>query len=129
MAANPESILDSVKKVLGFEPEYTAFDLDITMHVNTAIGSLRQLNVGPDTGYSITGSTELWSDFIPVAENLALLQDIKSYIYLTVRLIFDPPLTAAAMESLKELRRELEFRIMITAEEIDPPTDPFAPVV
>lgn len=126
--ANPESILESVKKVLGFEPSYTAFDLDIVMHVNTALGFLQQLKVGPVDGYVITGNTEKWSDFISVSTSLPFLQAIKTYVYLTVRLIFDPPSTSFAIASAQELRKEHEFRILMSAEAIDPPSDPFEPV-
>jgi hypothetical protein len=87
-AANPESILDSVKKVIGFEPEYDAFDLDIVMHINMAFGILKQAGVGSDTGFMITDNTTLWSQYL---SNLTLLGMVKSYVSMAVRQAFDPP--------------------------------------
>jgi hypothetical protein len=123
MAANPESILDSVKHVIGFESEYTAFDLDITMHINMAFGILRQLGVGSDTGFIISDSTTLWSQYLT---NLSLLSMVKTYIFMVVKMAFDPPATSFGIEAVREQIKELAFRINVAAEEAVPPSDPFA---
>ena len=123
--ANPLSILDSVKKVLGFDPDYTAFDLDITMHINASFGSLQQLGVGGDTGFMISDNTTLWSQYV---ENLLYLGMIKQYIFMTVKLVFDPPDGRYALPAFQDQIKLLEWRINVAAEQINPPSDPFAPV-
>ncbi len=125
MAANPESILDSVKQVLGLEPEYTVFDLDVVMQINMAFGLLRQLGVGSDTGFIIQDNTTLWTQYI---SNLALLGMVKIYISMLVRLAFDPPATSFGIDAIKSQIAELGFRINVAAEEAEPPSDPFAEV-
>lgn len=122
--ANPASILDSVKKVLGFDPDYTAFDLDITMHINSAFGSLWQLGVGGDTGFFITDNTTLWSQYV---SQLSYLGMIQQYIFLNARLAFDPPATSFAINAIEKQLEQLAWRINIAAEHISPPSDPFAP--
>lgn len=118
---NPDSILDSVKKALGFTPDYTAFDLDITMHINTVFGTLNQIGVGPVTGFMIDDNTTLWSDF---SGQMVLLSPVKSYIYTKVRLVFDPPATSFTIDALNRVAEELEFRLNIIGEQINPPTKP-----
>lgn len=122
MASNPESILDSIKKVLGIDSDYTEFDIDVIMHINTAFGSLQQLGVGPITGFAISDSTLLWSDY---SSAMVLLAPVKSYIYLTVRLIFDPPATSFAIAAMEKQVAELEWRLNSMAETlIRQPSDP-----
>ncbi len=123
MAANPASILDSVKKTIGLEPEYDVFDLDITLQINMAFGLLRQMGVGSDTGFIIQDNTTLWSQYIT---NLALLGMVKSYIYMVVKLAFDPPATSFGIKATQDLISELAWRINVAAEEENPPSDPFA---
>lgn len=122
MSSNSASVLDSIKKVLGFESEYAFFDDDIIMHINTVFGSLQQLGVGPITGFVIQDNTLLWSNYSP---NMVLLAAVKSYIASKVRLIFDPPATSYAIDAIQKLCAELEWRLNIMAEEITPPSDPF----
>lgn len=119
--ANPESILDSVKKVIGFEPGYDAFDLDIIMHINMAFGILRQAGVGSDTGFIITDNTTLWSQYL---SNLTLLGMVKSYVTMAVRQAFDPPSTSFGQDALQQLVNQLIWRINIAAEELNPPLPP-----
>ncbi len=121
MAANPESILDSIKAALGVAADYTAFDIDIIMHVNTALGILRQAGVGPVAGFVIADNTLHWDDFSP---DMDVLAAVKSYIYLVVRLLFDPPATSFALDSMHKLRNELEWRLNIEGETQTPPTPP-----
>ena len=84
-----ESILTSIKKLLGIEEEYTQFDNDIIMHINTVFLNLTQLGVGPSEGFLVEDDTATWYDFIGDSNQL---QAVKSYMYLKVKLLFDPPL-------------------------------------
>lgn len=121
-AANPLSILDTVKKSLGLDPDLAAFDLEITMFTNASFGYLRQLGVGSDTGFIISDNTTLWSQYIT---NLALLNMVKTYISMFVKLAFDPPATSFGIDAIKGQIDQLGWRINIVAEEADPPSDPF----
>jgi hypothetical protein len=125
MSSNPESILDSVKKLLGFESEYEAFDLDITMFINATFGSLLQLGVGPDSGFVISDNTTLWSQY---TTQLSYLGMVKTYIFMSCRLAFDPPQTSFGIDAFKNQISELGWRINVAAETIDPPSDPFLSV-
>ena len=104
-----ESILISIKKMLGIPEDYTAFDMDIIIHINSVFVTLYELGVG-DSVFSITGDTEIWKDVLGDSNDLQL---IKTYIYLKVRLIFDPPTSGAALQAMQELSKEFEFRIGI----------------
>lgn len=110
-----ESILTSIKKLLGIEAEYTHFDADITMHINSVFSILCQLGVGPSEGFSIEGNGETWDQFIP-SMNPNQFSMVKSYIYLKVRLLFDPPLSSAAIDSLNRQISELEWRLNVAAD-------------
>lgn len=105
-----ESILLSIKKLLGIDKENTDFDLDITMHINSVFLVLSQLGIGPSTGYSISGSESIWTEFIP--DNDLLLNYVKTYIYLSVRLAFDPPSSSVAVQSMKDMIAEHEWRLI-----------------
>jgi hypothetical protein len=114
-----DSILTSIKKLLGITEEYVNFDPDITMHINTVFLSLKQLGVGPSEGFRIEDKTAKWEDFIKVEddpEKVALLSAVKSYIHLKVKLLFDPPLSSAVMEAVKQSINELEWRLNVEAE-------------
>ena len=108
-----DSILTSIKKLLGITEEYEHFDQDIIIHINSVFMILNQLGVGPSNGFSITDKTAVWSDFISEGTNL---ESVKSYVYLKVRLLFDPPTTSAVMESMNRMISELEFRLNVSAE-------------
>lgn len=108
-----ESILTSIKKLLGIEESYTHFDSDLIMHINSVFMILTQMGVGPSEGFSISDDTAGWSDFI---EDETYLDSVKSYIYLKVKLLFDPPLTSAVMESTNKLISELEWRLYMAAD-------------
>ena len=105
-----ESILTSIKKLLGVPEEYKQFDDDIIMHINTVFLNLTQLGVGPNEGFSIEDDSAYWDDFVAVTSN-AQLQAIKSYMYLKVKLLFDPPLSSAVIESTNRMIAELEWRL------------------
>lgn len=107
-----DSILNTVKKMLGFDPDYTAFDTDITIHINTVFFSLTQLGVGPQQGFSIIGPEETWTSFI----GTDLIQAVKSYMYLRVRLLFDPPATSFAIDSMKTQAEKLEWMLNVQQE-------------
>lgn len=109
-----ESILTSIKKMLGIAEEYTQFDADIIMHINTVFMTLTQLGVGPSTGFYIEDEAAEWIDFIP---DLNKLQAIKTYIYLKVRIIFDPAsLGSATLAAYERQIKEYEWRLNVSAE-------------
>lgn len=108
-----ESILNSIKKLLGPSNEYDAFDTDIIIHINTVFMVLNQLGVGPEDGFKIKDKEAKWSDFLESATDL---ESVKTYIYLKVRLVFDPPLNASVLESMKQTIAELEWRLNVQAE-------------
>lgn len=122
MPINPNSILDSVKKALGIDFSDTTFDLDVTMFINSAFGSLKQLGVGSATGFMISDNTTLWSQYV---SDLVYLGMIQNYIIMKVRLAFDPPDGRATLPAIEKQIEELAWRINIEAERINPPTDPF----
>lgn len=111
-----ESILTSVKKMLGITDDYTHFDSDITIHINSVFMILSQLGVGPVNGFTITDKSDTWSDFIP-ADNKNF-EAVKTYVYLKVKLLFDPPLGSAVMEAMKQMINELEWRLNVEAERV-----------
>lgn len=113
-----ESILTSIKKLLGIAESYKNFDMDIIIHINTALMVLNQLGVGPSEGFSIKDETNTWDEFIP--EDRADIEAIKSYVYMKTRLLFDPPASSAAITSMENLISEFEFRISVAAETPQP---------
>ena len=113
-----ESILTSIKKMLGIDEEYTHFDADVIMHINSVLMILTQLGVGPAEGFMIEDDTSTWVDFIAEA-NAAQLHAVKSYIYMKVKLIFDPPLSSAVIESMNRQIAEFEWRLNVA---VDPKT-------
>ena len=104
------SILNTIKKMLGLDANYTAFDTDIIIHINSALMTLTQLGVGSPSGFSITSSLATWQDFIGTATDL---EAIKSFIYLKTRLAFDPPATSFVLEAIKAMINEYEWRINV----------------
>ena len=104
-----ESILTSIKKLLGLTEDYTQFDDDIIIHINSVFMALTQLGVGPSAGFTITDKTKKWSDYLGAQTNI---EAVKSYRYLKVRLIFDPPSSSAVIEAIERQRAELEWRIL-----------------
>jgi hypothetical protein len=108
-----ESILTSIKKLLGIAEEYTHFDSDIIMHINSVFMILNQLGVGPEKCFRITGSSEIWDDFILDEIDL---ESVKSYIYLKVKLLFDPPLSSSVSDSMNRMISEFEWRMNVAAE-------------
>ena len=107
-----DSILDSIKKLLGIQPEYTSFDEDIIVAINTSFATLNQLGVGPEGGYMIEDNTQTWNDYITTTN----LNMVKTYVHLKSRLLFDPP-TGGVLDAIKNQLAELEFRLYV---EVDP---------
>lgn len=108
------SILTSVKKLLGIDEEYEAFDPDLIMHINGVFMILNQLGVGPENTFSIVDKTATWNDF---SEDPETLSTVKTYIYLKVRMIFDPPTSSIAAEAFKSCISELEWRLNVSEDE------------
>lgn len=108
------SILTSVKKVLGLDADYKAFDADITMFIDGVFDTLRQLGIGPDDGFSLEGETTTWEDYFNGRQQI---NAIKTYVYLRVRLLFDPPATSFAIASMEKQVQELEWRLNVQREE------------
>jgi hypothetical protein len=114
------SILTSTKKILGIAEADTAFDLDILTHINGVFSTLNQLGVGPVEGFSIEDATATWDAFLGVDPRL---NNVKQYVYLRVRMIFDPPQTSYLIDAQKRQIEELEWRMNVYREEtawIDP---------
>lgn len=107
-----ESILTSIKKLLGITEEYEHFDADIIMHINSVFMVLTQLGVGPSEGFSIKDKTTTWNEFI--SDNQ--LESVKSYMHMKVKLMFDPPLSSTVMECMNRMISEFEWRLNIAAE-------------
>ena len=105
-----DSILTSVKKLIGIDKEDTAFDPDVIMHINSSFLVLSQLGVGPDEGFYINDDTAVWTDFI--SNNMLLLNYVKTFVYLKAKLVFDPPSSSIAIQSMQEMVREHEWRIV-----------------
>ena len=108
-----DSILLSVKKMLGLTEEYDAFDLDIITHINSVFTILTQIGVGPSNGFMIEDKTAIWTNFI---KDMSLYHLVKSYMVLKVRLLFDPPMSSAVLECYKTQVNEYEWRLKTMAE-------------
>lgn len=121
-----ESILTSTKKILGIAADYTAFDLDVITHINSAFSTLTQLGVGPAAGFVIEDNTLKWADFVDADDHQ--YSSVKTYVYLKVRMLFDPPSTSYVIDALNKQIQELEWRLNVHREETGW-TDPDPPVV
>ncbi len=107
------SILTDIKKMLGPSYDEDSFDTDITIHINSCFTTLRQLGVGPANGYRIKDDKNVWSEFVKDDE---MLDSVKTYIYLKVKVVFDPPLNASLLESFEKQITELEWRLNVSVE-------------
>lgn len=107
-----ESILKSIKKLLGISDDETNFDSDIIMHINSAFATLNQLGVGPSKCFEIIDDTALWSNFI---EDEPSFNNVKTYVYLKVRLVFDPPMSSSVLSAMERQISELEWRLNVNA--------------
>ena len=121
------SILNDIKKLLGLDPSYTAFDLDATIHINSAFAALNDIGVGPTGGYKIVDNTATWDAFIGTTD--PTLESVKTYIYLRVRMVFDPPQTSFVIDAYNKLIEEEYVRLSMRKEatiwtDPNPPTTP-----
>lgn len=112
-----DSILTSIKKLLGISEDYTNFDTDIIIHINSVFSILTQLGAGPSEGFSISDANGVWSDFINDSTKIEL---VKTYIYLKVRLIFDPPQSSSVIDAMNRTISELEWRLNVAVDPGDP---------
>lgn len=108
-----ESILTSIKKLLGIAKEYEHFDADIIMHINSVFMTLTQLGVGPPDGFSIADEDFTWDEFLPDKKRL---EAVKSYVYLKVRLMFDPPQNTGHIQAIERQIAELEWRLNVAVD-------------
>ena len=104
-----DNILISIKKLLGINPEYQEFDQDIIMHINTVFMILNQLNIGPTEGFVIVDGLEEWADYTTALNENA----VRTFIYLKVKLMFDPPTSSALIDSINNMLAELEWRLYL----------------
>lgn len=111
-----ESILASIKKMLGLEADYTPYDIMVRTLINSALMVLNQLGVGPKDGFAIKGYSEKWSDFIT---NKIMMNSVQEYVYTRVRMKFDPPGNQFMMNAMEETCREYEQRLMMQAESVE----------
>ena len=104
-----DSILRTIKKLLGIDDEYHQFDQDLIIHINSVFMILNQLGIGPSTGFSIKDEREQWNDFT----DTSLIEAVRSYVYMRVRLLFDPPTTSFVLTSLENQAKEYEWRLNV----------------
>ena len=127
------SILESVKQALGVPVEETAFDPELVLHINSQLSTLRQLGVGPADGFMIVDNSSTWEDLLGDKEKK--MNDAKTFMFLRVKLVYDPPPTSFVIDAFKEQIQEASVRLNISREEtewvdpdpapvIDPETDP-----
>lgn len=108
-----DSILTSVKKMIGIDESYNAFDDQLVMFINSTFATLRQLGVGPENDYCIEGNTEDWTDYLG---DTLTLESVKPYVALKVKLAFDPPTSSIVADAMNRNISELEWRLNVTAE-------------
>ena len=119
-----DSILTSTKKLLGIDEAYKVFDPDIITHINSIFSILNQLGIGPDDGFMVEDDTRLWDEYLVGDFNL---NDVKSYMYIRVRLLFDPPTTSYLITALEKQFQELEWRMNVHREMEKYPLPPEVP--
>lgn len=112
-----DSILNSVKKNLGYMPEYTEFDDEILMHINAAIFTLRQLGVGPSDGFTVTSAEQTYEDFL--GEGNKEIPEVRLYLFMKVRLVWDTPQSSYVAEVLKKQIEEAEWRLNVQVDSPD----------
>jgi hypothetical protein len=120
-----DSILQSVKKVLNLAADYEAFDMDVLMHINSVFSTLNQLGVGPAPGFMIQDGGQTWSEFIGSDPRL---NHVKTYVYLRVRLLFDPPSTGYHVAAMEKQIEQFEWRLNVQREDTQW-VDPTPPIV
>lgn len=111
-----DSILTSIKEMVGIEEEVTRFDPDLIVHINSVFADLHQLGVGPKEGFAIEDDIPVWTDFI---SDIVTMNNVKTYMYLRVKLLFDPPVNSAVINSLQQAADKYEWRLNVAAETPD----------
>lgn len=112
-----QKILDDIKKPLGLDTEYDVFDAELKIHIDSVLGDLHQLGVGPrENAFSLATGNETWRDFFESVVRAPNLNAAKTYIYMRVRLIFDPPTTSFAITSFEKQIKELEWRLNVAGD-------------
>lgn len=117
-----DSILDTIKQMLGIPTTDTAFDVDITVGINSAFMTLNQLGVGPTEVYYIEDKDDTWADFLGEEEDS--YPGVKAYTYISTKMLFDPPATSFVLEALSRQKQELEWRLNIQVPIPETPVDP-----
>lgn len=110
-----DSILISIKKLLGIDALCDQFDTDIIIQINSALMTLNQLGVGPAKGFVVTSNSETWSDFLGETQ---MIEGVKTYVFLKTRLVFDPPQASAMIEAIKQQISELEWRLNVAVDPV-----------
>lgn len=111
-----DSILISIKKLLGITEDYEHFDQDIIMHINSVFAILNQLGVGPEKGFAIKDKNDAWNDFL--SDNIKI-ESVKTYIFQKVKLIFDPPQSSAVIDAYNRQINEFEWRLNVAVDPKD----------
>lgn len=109
-----DSIMNTIKKLLGIDIDDTSFDTDVIININSAIFGLSQMGIGPNNTFIVTSADQTWSDYI--GSSLVNLESIKSYIYLKTKIIFDPPTSSTVVDAFNRSMQELEWRMMLAVE-------------
>lgn len=109
-----QSILNSIKKILGIDASYKAYDLDVLVHINGVLARLHQLGIGPDDGFMIEDESATWADFL--GTDHARFNQVKTYVYVCVRILFDPPQTSFLLAALNEQIDKMEWTLNVTRE-------------
>lgn len=109
-----DSILNTIKKLLGIDIDDDSFDVDIIVNINSAIFSLSQMGIGPKDGFIVTSIDQKWSDYID--SNIKNVEGVKNYLYLKTKMIFDPPTSSTVIEAFNNSIKELEWRMMLAVE-------------
>jgi hypothetical protein len=109
-----DSILNSIKKLLGIAADEASFDADVMMHINDTFATLNDLGVGPDEGFRIEDETSTWDEFLPISDKN--FNRLPTYVYLKVKIVFDPTLSSSVLAAHERRIAELESRLTMTAE-------------
>ena len=111
-----DSILETIKNLIGITSECTDFDANIMVHINSAIMRLRQLGIGPQRGFSVRDASTTWNEYI---DDIDLYEAVKDYIHLKVKIVFDPPTSSYVLEAMNKKIKELEWVLQTEKEEIE----------
>lgn len=110
-----ESILVTIKKMLGIPDDYTEFDDQLIVYINSVLSILRQIGVG-NSIFRITGDSETWDQLIDTEDDLDV-DEVQTYVYMKVKLLFDPPTSSITMDALKQSIAEFEYRLNLQADD------------